>query len=74
MKTSENKTARLEIRLTEEDLKLLKIASYTIGQTPSQIVRMFVDTTVNALKLKVKQGAIKLEDYEAIFDDKLQLD
>lgn len=71
MKLSENKTKRLEVRLTEEDFKLLKVCAYTIGQTPSSMVRMFVDTTLNAIKLKIKQGEIKLEDYEAVLDDKL---
>lgn len=69
MKTSANKTKRLEIRISEEDLKLLKIASYCIGQTPTQTVRMFIDTTINSLKIKVQQGEIKLEDFQAIFDD-----
>ena len=71
MKLTENKTKRLEIRLTEEDHKLLKVCAYTIGQTPSSMVRMFIDTTLNAAKLKIKQGEIKLEDYEAIFNDQL---
>lgn len=69
MKTSTQKDKRLEIRISEEDLKLLKIASYCIGQTPSSMLRMFIDTTINSLKLKVKQGEIKIEDYEAIFND-----
>ena len=71
MKLTENKTKRLEIRLTEEDHKLLKVCAYTIGQTPSSMVSMFIDTTLNAMKLKIKQGEINLEDYEAIFNDKL---
>lgn len=69
MKTSKNKTARLEIRLTEEDLKLLKIAAYTIGQTPSSMLRMFVDSTINALRIKVNKGEIKLEDFESVLND-----
>ena len=69
MKTSTNKDKRLEIRISEEDLKLLKIASYCIGQTPSQMVRMFIDSTINGLKIKVKKGEIKLEDFEALFND-----
>lgn len=74
MKLTPNKTKRLEIRLTEEDHKLLKICAYTIGQTPSSMVRMFIDSTLNAMKLKIKQGEIKLEDYEALFYDQLQFD
>lgn len=69
MKTTQNKTKRLEIRLSEEDLRLLKIASYCIGQTPSQTVRMFIDSTINGLKIKVKKGEIKLEDFETLFND-----
>ena len=38
MKTSTNKDKRLEIRISEEDLTLLKIASYSIGQKPSQMI------------------------------------
>lgn len=69
MKTTLNKTKRLEIRISEEDLKLLKISSYCIGQTPSQMIRMFIDSTINGLKIKIKQGEIKLEDFETIFND-----
>lgn len=69
MKTTTNKTARLEIRLSPDDLKLLKIAAYTIGQTPSSMLRMFVDSTVNALRLKVKKGEIRLEDFESVLND-----
>ena len=69
MKTSKNKNKRLEIRISEDDLKLLKIASYCIAQTPSQMVRMFIDSTINGLKIKVRQGEIKLEDFEAILND-----
>lgn len=69
MKTTENKTARLEIRLTKDDLNLLKIASFTIGQTPSALVRMFIDTTINTLKLKIQKGELKLEDFQTILDN-----
>lgn len=69
MKTTTNKDKRLEIRISEEDLKLLKVASYCIGQTPSQTVRMFIDTTINALKLKISKGEINLEDFKAVLND-----
>ena len=71
MKVSDNKTKRLEIRLTEEDHKLLKICAYTIGQTPSSMIRMFIDTTLNAMRVKIKTGEFKIEDYETLLDDKL---
>lgn len=70
-KLTENKTKRLEIRLTEEEHKLLKICAYNIGQTPSSMVRMFIDTTLNQMKLQIKRGDIKIEDFETILNDKL---
>lgn len=71
MKLTENKTARLQIRLTEEDLKLLKISAFSIGSTPSQLIRMFIDTTINTLKIKINKGEINIADFETLFDDKL---
>lgn len=69
IKDKKNKT--MVVRLTQEDFQLFQIAAYTIGQTPSQMVRMFVDTTVNALKIKAKKGELNIEDYKAVLDNKL---
>lgn len=69
MKTAQNKTKRLEIRISEDDLQLLKVAAYCIGQNPSQMIRMFIDSTINGLKIKIKAGEIKLEDFKAVLDD-----
>lgn len=70
-KLTDKKTKRLEVRLTEEEHNLLKICAYNIGQTPSSMVRMFIDSTLNQLKLQVKRGDIHLEDFQTILDDKL---
>jgi predicted DNA binding CopG/RHH family protein len=69
MKTSKNKNKRLEIRIAEDDLKLLKVAAYCVGLKPSQMIRMFIDTTINAFKIKVKKGEINLEDFQTILND-----
>lgn len=69
MKTTQNKTKRLEIRISEEDLQLLKIAAYCIGQNPSQMLRMFIDSTINALKIKLNAGELKLEDFKSVLND-----
>jgi len=71
MKTSKNKDKRLEIRISEEDLKMLKVAAYCVGLKPSQMIRMFIDTTINAFRIKVNKGEISLEDFETILNDKL---
>ena len=69
IKDKKNKV--MQIRLTQADYELFQIASYTIGQTPSQMVRMFVDTTVNALKVKQQKGELNIEDYKTLLNDKL---
>lgn len=71
MKLTPNKTKRLEVRLTEEEFNLFRIASFSIGQTPSNMLRMFIDSTLNALRIKINLGEINIEDYETIFNDKL---
>ena len=71
MKIEEKKTSRLELRLPADDLELFKIAAYSIGSTPSQLLRMYVNSTVIALKAKQKAGEIKIENIKALFDDKL---
>lgn len=69
MKLTENKTKRIEIRVTDEQFKYLKIAGFAVGMNPSQLVRMFIDSTVNSLKLKEKTGELRIEDFKAILDD-----
>ena len=66
-----DKKKTMQIRINEADLTLFKLASYSVGQTPSQLVRMFIDTTINALKLKAQKGEINIEDIKALFHDKL---
>lgn len=69
MKTTQNKTKRIEIRLTEQDYRLFKASARFIGTDASKLLRMFVDTTVNGIKIKIKQGEIKIEDIETILND-----
>lgn len=72
MKLEKPKTKKIEIRINEDDLKLFKICAFTVGQSTSQLLRMFIDTSINALRVKIAQGEIKVEDYETLFDNKLQ--
>lgn len=69
MKTDKKKDKRLTIRINDEDDMYLTYAAFCIGQDKSKLVRMFIDTTINGIKLKVKQGEIKLEDIKAVLDD-----
>lgn len=65
----DNKAKIMHIRINEKDYELFQVAAVSIGQTPSQLVRMFVDTTINALKIKVQKGEINLEDYKTLLND-----
>lgn len=68
----ENKSKSITVRLTPSELRYFKIACYQSGTTPSKFLRMMMQAAINAVQMEVQKGAINLEDYEAIFDDKLE--
>lgn len=65
----ENKTASITIRMTEEEKFLFQVASYQAGTTPSKMLRMIMDASINAVKLEVQKGVINLEDFKAMFNN-----
>lgn len=71
---SENKSKTIQVRITETDYKYLLYVSSLVGLTTSQYVRSIITATVNAAKAQEKKGAIKVEDIEAVLNDKLQHD
>ena len=69
MVVEKKKEKIVSIRMNEEDFKYLKVAAFTIGMTPSRMLRMLADSSINGIKIKVKQGQIKIEDIESICND-----
>lgn len=69
MAIEKKKEKIVSIRMNEEDFKYLKVAAFTIGMTPSRMLRMLADSSINGIKIKVKQGQIKIEDIESICND-----
>jgi predicted DNA-binding protein len=69
--TKQPKDKMLTLRMTKEDYYYLQIASYTTGNTPSKLLRMIMDASINAVKIQIAQGKIKLADFEALLDNKL---
>jgi uncharacterized protein (DUF1778 family) len=69
MKVETKKTKKVEIRVSEEDYKYLKVAAYSMGQSISGMLRMISQASINAAKLQVQQGKIKLEDVEALYNN-----
>lgn len=71
MKVETAKKKKIEIRISEDDYKYLKVAAYSMGQSISGMLRMISRASINAAKMQVQQGNIKLEDVEALYNDKL---
>lgn len=69
MKIESKKTKKVEIRVSEEDYKYLKVAAYSMGQSVSGMIRMIAQSSINAAKVQVQQGKIKLEDIEALYNN-----
>ena len=68
-KIETNKTKKVEIRVSEDDYKYLKVAAYSCGQSVSGMLRMISQASINAAKVQVQQGKLKLEDIEALYND-----
>lgn len=71
MKIESAKKKKVEIRVSEDDYKYLKLAAYSMGQTVSGMLRMISQASINAAKVQVQQGKIKLEDIEAVYNDSI---
>ena len=69
MATEKKNEKIVSVRMNEEDFKYLKAAAFTIGMTPSRFLRMLADSSINGIKIKVKQGQLKIEDIESICND-----
>ena len=69
MKVETKKTKKVEIRVSEDDYKYLKVAAYSMGQSISGMLRMISQASINAAKIQVQQGNIKIEDIEALYNN-----
>lgn len=71
MSVQTKKEKIVSVRMSEDDFELLQYASYNLGLTPSKYIRMLADTTINPIKIKIKQGAISYEDIKTVCNNKL---
>lgn len=71
MKIEDNKNKTISLRLSSEDYKYLSIVAYMGGMTISRYLRSLASASINAVKLNVQQGKIKIEDFETIFNNQL---
>lgn len=63
------KDKMITLRVSSEDYRYFQIAAFTTGQTPSKLLRLFMDSSINAVKLQIQKGTIKIEDFQALLDN-----
>ncbi len=66
------KNSRLEIRIDDNGLLLLRVQAEKCNLTVSAYVSMLIDTATRPLKDKILKGDMTYEDCKSFLDDKLQ--
>ena len=72
MNLTSKKNSRLEIRIDDNGLLLLRVQAEKCNLTVSAYVSMLIDTATRPLKDKILQGDMTYEDCKTFLDDKLQ--
>lgn len=67
----QKKDRRITVRISESDYRYLAAVAYMAGMNVSQYVRLLAQASISAAKVQEQKGAFKIEDIEAIFNDKL---
>ena len=67
----QKKDRRITVRIAGSDYKYLAALAYMAGMNVSKYVRMLAQVSISAVKVQEQKGAFKIEDIEAILDDKL---
>lgn len=52
----------INIRINADDYNLFKCLCASVGSTPSEMIRVYIKTTLTPLKLKLNSGELKLDD------------
>jgi uncharacterized protein (DUF1778 family) len=65
------KDKMITLRVSSEDYRYFQMAAFVTGQTPSKLLRLFMDSSINAVKLQISKGTMKIEDFQALLDNKL---
>ena len=64
----EKKDKRIVLRVSERDYNLLAYASKMVGLDVSKLMRMYLDSTINPLKLKISNKEVNYEDIKRVLD------
>ena len=63
------KTKSVTVRFAENDYKYLRAVARLAGQNISGYIRMLCNMSITALKVKLKTGELKDEDFQALLND-----
>lgn len=72
MSLTSKKNSRLEIRIDDNGLLLLRVQAEKCNLTVSAYVSMLIDTATRPLKDKILKGDMTYEDCKTFLDHKLQ--
>lgn len=68
----EKNNDRVEIRLNDRDMLLLKLTASNCGMSVSRFLRLKVDKAIRPLKDKINEGVLTYEDCETVLNNQLQ--
>lgn len=71
MKLKDTKTKRFEMRLTEEEYRLLVLSSEYVRRSPTEFVRLLLKSTFTEMKEILENEGIDNENTETVFNDQL---
>lgn len=72
MKLKDTKTKRFEIRMTEEEYKLLTITAEYVGRNPTEFVRLLLNGAFTEMRDIIDKGVNDYENVTSVLDDQLQ--
>lgn len=71
MKLKDTKKKRFELRLTEEEYRLLVLSSEYVRRTPTEFVRLLLKSAFTEMKDILENEEIYNENVETVCNDKL---
>ena len=68
MKLKDTKTKRFEIRMTEDEYRLLTLCGEFVGRTPTEFVRLLLRSSFVEMREIIERENGEYEDTERVFD------
>lgn len=72
MKLKDAKTKRFELRMTDEEYRLLQLTAEYIGRTPTDFIRLLLNGAFTEMRVVLDKGEKNNENEQTVCDDQLQ--